>query len=328
MDDFNISILQGSKNEWCCHLVQILTPLIVDGYKSILKEAIDICKKNEEQEKYLMTFQNFISRIPKWNASIVASESNRIIEKSGCVYLEDLITCVHIIQLKMITAMRVGQKQKKIDINIPKLEDFIHKIYVNSARKLYKNIYLYEFNVPPLQAQKNIREIETLIECAILESVRESIPIEQFLKIYMDETLEEDVVEDVKEEIIDEPITNIVKNEKNNNDDSKLLAKDGNESDKNISIQFDDVDYVKENDNSVCEISAPKSIERLEEISDKRHQARKLDEDDEDQEENPQEKIKIYDEAVSLDALDIHNLDKPTIDVIPDLIVDDIEVLD
>ena len=158
MDDFNITTLHGSKNEWCCKLISILTPLIVDGYRSILNEAIKLCNQNDEQEKYLMTFQNFISRVPKWNQTIVDAECNRICEKSGCVYLEDLITCVHIIQVKTITAMRVGQKQKKININIPKLSDFIHKVYINVARKMYKNIYLYELNIAPLQAQKNNHE--------------------------------------------------------------------------------------------------------------------------------------------------------------------------
>ena len=86
-----------------------------------------------------MPFQNLITRIPKWNPSIIEQDRKRIIERSGCGYLEELVTCVHIIQLKLLTAMRVGQKQKKIDINIPKLDDFIHKIYINVARKIYKN---------------------------------------------------------------------------------------------------------------------------------------------------------------------------------------------
>ena len=42
-----------------------------------------------------MTFQNLISQIPKWNEYTVKEETNRIIEKSNCNYLEDLITCVH-----------------------------------------------------------------------------------------------------------------------------------------------------------------------------------------------------------------------------------------
>ncbi len=168
MDDFNVSSLHESKNEWSSRLVTILTPLIIDGYKSILEESIKLCKENGEMDKYLMTFQNLISRIPKWNAQIIENERKRICEKSGCNYLEDLVTCVHIIQLKILTAMRVGQKQKKIEINIPKLDDFIHKTYINVARKIYKNVYLFEINVSPLTIQKNYREIEIIIQECIL----------------------------------------------------------------------------------------------------------------------------------------------------------------
>ena len=71
MDDFNVSSLHESKNEWGSRLLTILTPLLIDGYKSILEEAIKICKDNDEMNKYLMTFQNFISRIPKWNPVII-----------------------------------------------------------------------------------------------------------------------------------------------------------------------------------------------------------------------------------------------------------------
>ena len=124
-----------------------------------------------------MTYQNFLVRIPKWNASIVEVEMNRIMEKSNCGYLTDLISCVHIIQLKSLTCMRVGNKQKKVDINIPTLSDFVHKIYINAARKIYTNIYLFEKNITPLQVQKHNRELELIIREQILNSIRENIPV-------------------------------------------------------------------------------------------------------------------------------------------------------
>ena len=49
MDDFNVSALHESKNEWGSRLVTILTPLLVDGYKSILDESIKMCKEVHEQ---------------------------------------------------------------------------------------------------------------------------------------------------------------------------------------------------------------------------------------------------------------------------------------
>jgi hypothetical protein len=318
MDDFNVSALHESKNEWGSRLVTILTPLIIDGYKSILDESIKLCKENGEMDKYLMTFQNLISRIPKWNAQIIETERKRICDKSGCNYLEDLVTCVHIIQLKILTAMRVGQKQKKIDINIPKLDDFIHKTYINVARKIYKNVYLFETNIAPLSVQKHYRELEIIVQECILNTLRESIPVESILKAYMDETVEEDVIEEIKEQIIEEPIKKPVDNpvEAPNTFTNEVPLKGSG-------LSFNDIDYVKTDDGSVSNVSAPKSIERLEEISQLRNQQRKMDEEDDDN-----VKLKISDQAFNLDALDVHNIEEPKLELLPDLLIDDIEILE
>jgi hypothetical protein len=99
MDDFVPSTLHESKNEWCGRLVSILTPLVMDGIHSIFNESWKMCIENNEMSKYLMTFQNLLTRVPKWNSLILEEECKRIIEKSGCNYIEDLISCVHIIQL-------------------------------------------------------------------------------------------------------------------------------------------------------------------------------------------------------------------------------------
>ena len=92
MDDYSVSSLQDSRNEWCIRLINILTPLVKEGIKSIFNESYKLCEENDELDKYLMTFQNFLGRIPKWNSTIVEEETNRIIEKSNCGYLNDLIS--------------------------------------------------------------------------------------------------------------------------------------------------------------------------------------------------------------------------------------------
>lgn len=204
MDDFNITSLHDSKNEWCVRLINVLTPLVIEGIQSIFKESCSLCEQNDEQEKYLMTFQNLISRIPKWNQVLVKEETDRIKTKSNCAYLEDLISCVHIIQLKTLACVRVGKEQKKIDIAIPSLEDFIHKTYIKVARKLYTNVYLFETNVPGLEKQKLNREFELVVKECIMNTIRDNIPVEGLLRAYIDETEETDVTE--KEEITSEVI--------------------------------------------------------------------------------------------------------------------------
>ena len=333
MDDFNVSSLHESKNEWGARLLTILTPLIIEGFKSIFDESVTLCKSNGEMEKYLMTFQNLITRIPKWNAAIIENERKRIIEKSCCNYLEELVTCVHIIQLKILTAMRVGQKQKKIDINIPKLDDFIHKAYINVARKIYKNVYLFEISAVPLQVQKHNRELEIIVQECILNAVRESIPIEGILRAYMDETVEEDVVEEIKEQVVEKSVpanargeSEFISEVRAKDKEAQIIKKQESLAEKSSEatsayLKFNDVDSVKDNNNREEFVSAPKSLDRLEEISKLRNEQRKMDEEDDD------DILKISDQDIELGSLDIHVIDKPEVKLDDSFLLNDVEIL-
>lgn len=221
MEDFTIATLQDSRNEWCAQLINIVTPLIIEGYNSIFDESWTLCEENDEIDKYLMTFQNFITRVPKWNSTIVEKEKQRIVERSKCPYLEDLLTCVHIIQLKALTCIRVGTKQKKIDINIPKLDEFIHKVYIHVARKLYKNIYIYDKHVTPLQKQKHSREFEVIVQECVLNVVRDSMPVDEILRMYLDETHEEEIEETILDEKI--PVEDSTGSLDNTSSDAQLI---------------------------------------------------------------------------------------------------------
>lgn len=313
MDDFVISNLNESRNEWCSRLVSIFTPLVADGIRSIFDEAWKMCVTNEEVNKYLMTFQNLLSHIPKWNNSIIEQEKTRIIERSGCNYLEDLVTCVHIIQLKIMTCIRVGNKQKKIDITIPKLDVFIHKVYILVARKVYSNVHLFEKNISPLQQQKNNRELEIIIQECIMNTIRESIPTEEIIRAYMDESIEQE--EEVYIENIEEPeekeamggsesspenevkTSSQVELEKEEKLKEIIDAHETEEPPKTVStienanpeekvtsttLSFNDIDSVLDSMNSVKMVDAPKDIEHLEEISTNRALEQKMQEEEDD----------------------------------------------
>ena len=318
MDDFVLGNLQESRNEFCARLINILTPHIVYGLKSIFDEAWKLCIENDEAPKYLMTFQNFLMRVPKWNVAIIEQEATRIVERSGCGHIEELITCVHIIQLKMLTCMRAGSKQKKIDIAIPKLADFIHKVYVNVARKMYSNVFLFEKSKQHLQIQKHNRQLELIIKECILNTVRESIPIEHLLKVYMeDEFIEEDTeVIDTEEIISQDPIIEEEKEEEQQQEEAlqeQAVASAENNNDnvtKRQTITFDDIDRVRvlgsESEQAEEFVNAPKTLERLEEISIRNFAKRKEEEDNvyDDDEGETDDTLRIGD-PVSLGDLDV-----------------------
>lgn len=308
MDDFVLANLNESRNEWCSRLVSILCPTIMEGIRSIFTESWKMSVDNNEVEKYLMMFQNLLCRVPKWNANIIDDERKRIIEKSGCNYLEDLITCVHVIQLKVLTCVRVGTRQKKIDISIPKLNDFIHKAYINVASKVYRNAYLFDKHGTPLQQQKYNREFEIIVEECILKTIRESIPTEAIVRAYLDESVEQE-----EEEIIIENAEPVLVTDANDPviKDMEIVPAISNISEEPIvnRLTFDDVDHAMDEQGRIEKIEAPKSIERLEEISVSRNLQRKLDEASDSDDE---EKIVISDD-VNID-LGIMSFDTPPIE--------------
>jgi hypothetical protein len=327
MDDFVLSNLQESRNEWCSRLLSILCPLVIEGVRSIYNEAWKMCVDNGEVTKYLMTFQNLLSRVDKWNSVIVEEERKRIIERSGCNYLEDLITCVHIIQLKVLTCIRVGNKQKKIDIAIPKLDHFIHKVYINVARKVYKNVYLFERNITSLMVQKNNRELEQIVQECILVAIRESIPTEAIIRAYMDESVEheEEVIIENLVEPGDKSADPIVQKTPEPSADPITPSSDKIEETivtpvspgvKNLDeenpvtrISFNDFDSVLDPlSKKVENINAPKTEERLEAISADRYFKRKLEEEEDSDDDD--ERIKIHTEPIDLSGFDILDMDE------------------
>ena len=312
MDDFVLSNLNESRNEWCSRLVAILSPLVMEGVRSIFNESWKLSLDTNEVEKYLMTFQNFLCRVPKWNPNIIENEKCRIVEKSGCNYLEDLITCVHVIQLKVLTCVRVGTRQKKIDISIPKLNDFIHKVYINTASKVYRNAYLFDKHASAIVQQRNNREFEVIVEECILRTIRESIPTEAIVRAYLDVSVEQEEEEVFLKEEDDKTTADKAAEDKpveeapaiaepeappsvvpsiTNIDDKPIITK----------LSFNDIDQALNEDGRVEEISAPKTEERLEDISRMRYEQRRAEEEDDDN-----DRIKISDDVeLDLGAMDL-----------------------
>ncbi len=303
MDDLNINTLNESKNEYTARLVHIMCPHIIDGFRSIFDEAWKICNDNGEVSKYIMTFQNLLTRVPKWNASIIEKERIRIIEKSACNYLEHLITCVHLIQLKILSSIRVSPVSKKIEIKIPDLDTFIHKIYIHAARKIYSNVYLFERNIPPLQVQKNNRELELIVQECIINTVRENMPIENIIRSYMEETHQIDEEEVIVEDIQPDP-------EELKRIEAAAQASVANgQANSDGGVSFYNQDQTISPTGIKSQVDAPKDISSLEKISEMRSAAAAALEEEEPQFGHDLDRIEIGGDATQ-DAFSLDDIEE------------------
>lgn len=200
MDDFIPQTLNESLNEWCARLVNILTPRVIENLWILLEEARKTSADAKQLDKYLLSFQQLLQFVPKWSSTQVEEIRKQIIRKSGCNHLEELVTCAHIIMTKALVCARPGNRQKQLNVNIPKIDIFLHKVFIKSAGHSYRNAYLFEKEVQKLQYQKNMHDLEILVQRSILDTIRENIPEEEIIRAFLDENYE------YEEEVIIEPV--------------------------------------------------------------------------------------------------------------------------
>ena len=109
-----------------------------------------------------------------------------LLKKSGCDWLDDLVTAVFISHTKILTSIGPNLNHAKINLTIPKTINFIHKCYINLAREIWKSPYLFDENVNGSSYQKNMRTIELITKESIENTVRKLLPIKDIIKEHLE----------------------------------------------------------------------------------------------------------------------------------------------
>ena len=208
MDQGNLAILVDAKFEYTKQLINILKNNLFQGIKKIYNDAKEYSIEHDESDRTLKKFQFYLSEIPKWNQEMILSQVSDILEKSKCDWLEELITAVFVSHTRILTSINSGKAKKKINLNIPKIDHFIHQCYIDTARAFWKNPYLFDDTLNNYEYQRNRREAEGVIETSIQETIRKQLPVKHILKEYLGKDYETD---DEEENIESEDYSNLRK---------------------------------------------------------------------------------------------------------------------
>jgi hypothetical protein len=192
MEEPSINIYLEAKNEYTKRLTASLVPLIFEGFNSLYDDA---CKFKDETRdpRYddyseLQIFQDYLKKIPKWNNDLIEQEYNRILQRSKCKYLDELLWAVIFSNIMVLSVIRSKNTRNDIDNEYISLRDFIHKCYKECSRELYSSDVVILFDkesVSVLERSKNVRDIKRIIEKGILESISESLPYKQIIRTYI-----------------------------------------------------------------------------------------------------------------------------------------------
>jgi hypothetical protein len=192
MEKYNLTVLAEAKQEYTRQLVNILYAEIYIGIKSIYDAAKIICDKKDDKN-ILKKFQKLLSDIPKWNTDRINTEYKRILKASDCEWFEDLITAVFVSHTKVLTSIKIKNKNKKaLELNVPNGPYFLHKCYIESARNFWKKPYLFYHNFTNIELQRNMADAEELIKESIIESIRKQLPVKHILQEYLGNDYQDD----------------------------------------------------------------------------------------------------------------------------------------
>jgi hypothetical protein len=192
----NVATYSEARSEYTKQLATFVVPTIVGWFQTLwTRNAAD-------RQRCLTLFQTECEEIARWNQDRIHDEVRVLLEKSGCDYMEELMTAVFVAHTKVLTAVRLSSKQKKLSITVPKLDHFIHRIFRESARCFWKTPFLFMPDGGVVERQKNLLQIEALASEAITTAVRGLLPVKQILHDYLGEDEEE--IEEATEEKVEE----------------------------------------------------------------------------------------------------------------------------
>lgn len=183
-DNF-VSVYSDARHEYIRQLGIFLVPAYFKWYISLFERAKETTAS--EPKKALWQFQNYLGEIPDWNMEKVNNEIGLIQQSCGCDYIEDLLTAVFIAHTKVLTAIRLSTKHKKVQITVPKVEHFLFKVLCETGKLLWGSSYLFSENLPSIERQKNYRNIENLIGEGIHQAVRAMVPVKSILKDFINQ---------------------------------------------------------------------------------------------------------------------------------------------
>lgn len=189
-----IGVYGEAKAEYTRQLCIYLVPALEAYFLDLLNETKE---KEKDARRILWMFQDALRQFPDWNQDKVQRETEKIVTSTKCDYLEEILTAVFIAHTKVLSAIRLTSKQKKLQITIPKLEHFLHRTMSECARQLWSNAYLFSEQGSAVERQKNLRQVEQLLHEGVLQSIRGMLPVKSILKEYLND--ETDGAEDAPE---------------------------------------------------------------------------------------------------------------------------------
>ena len=177
-----LNLLVETKKEYTIQLSNLIYFKIYEGINALYKRSIT----KTTEEEVLRNFQKLLKKIPKWENNFIINEATRVTANSNEL-INNLLKAI-IKANYIILTYDPKKKIKKMDFKNITSYKFIHQVYIQCARSLWDNPFLFYHKFPPIELKRNQREVFLLIKESVSNAIRKLLPIKDILEIYLDNT--------------------------------------------------------------------------------------------------------------------------------------------
>lgn len=176
----NLGIIVEAKHEYTKQLCNVIRPAVYDTLLVMYDQAVNA---SESTNDILYHFQKELMKAPTWNSNVIKEETDKIL--GSCSYFNELITAVFLSNVKILSSVKLGSKNKKFQLVIPTNENFVHNVYVKVCKKVYDNPYLFSLKKYNNNIMNNMSDTFDLIDECTVHAVRDMLPIKNILESYI-----------------------------------------------------------------------------------------------------------------------------------------------
>ena len=179
----SLQLLLESKEEYTRQFCQLCKGLFQQGFVSMFAS---VKEKNKQSRMILREFQGVLRVIPQWSALIIEKEEERFRSVTRCEWLQELLKGIYVVNIQILTHLSNGSNRddSKLKVEVPSLRTFIHQCYLSMARVFWKQPFLF-LHSNRVEQQKNMLEIDGIIDKCIRETIRQSLPFKDLLNTFL-----------------------------------------------------------------------------------------------------------------------------------------------
>ena len=174
--DQNLSVLVEAKDEYQNIMVTVMLEPMIKVFHEMFMES----QRMSKGRKVLQMFQTLLKEVPSWSNTMSRTRASEI--EGTYSSFGELLAAVLVSNVKILSAVRIQAGNRKLSLKLPTNDVFIQTVYNNAAKDLYDDPYV--FTASQSEYERN-KQLEQRFRKVILDTIKQSIPVQEILATYM-----------------------------------------------------------------------------------------------------------------------------------------------